>query len=118
MQVPLQITFRHMESSPAVESRVRELAARLEKHYDAINSCRVVIDTPPAHRHKGAPFSVRIDVTVPGAELFATSDNEPEGAHTDAYVALRDAFEDMRRQLEDYARRQRGDVKRHSQPQV
>lgn len=79
MQVPLQITFRHMESSPAVEARVRELAARLERHYDAINSCRVVIDTPPAHRHKGAPFSVRIDVTVPGAELFATSDNEPEG---------------------------------------
>ena len=61
---------------------------------------------------------MRIDVTVPGTELFATSDNEPEGAHTDAYVALRDAFEDMRRQLEDYARRQRGDVKRHSQPQA
>jgi ribosomal subunit interface protein len=114
MLLPVQVTFRHMDPSPAVEARARELAARLERFYDTITSCRVVIDTPPAHRHKGGPFSVRIDVTVPGAELFSTSDNEPEAPHTDAYVALRDAFDDMRRQLEDYGQKQRGDVKRHA----
>jgi ribosome-associated translation inhibitor RaiA len=113
MLLPVQVTFRHMEPSPAVEARARELAARLERFYDAITSCRIVIDTPPAHRHKGGPFSVRIDVTVPGGELFATSEHEPEGPHVDAYVAMRDAFDDMRRQLEDYGRKQRGDVKRH-----
>jgi ribosome-associated translation inhibitor RaiA len=116
MLLPVQVTFRHMEPSPAVEARARELAARLEKFYDPITSCRIVIDTPPAHRSKGGPFSVRIDVTVPGSELFATSDNEPEGPHTDAYVAMRDAFDDMRRQLEDYGRKQRRDVKGHSLP--
>jgi ribosome-associated translation inhibitor RaiA len=116
MLLPVQVTFRHMEPSAAVEARARELATRLERFYDPITSCRIVFDTPPAHRSKGGPFSVRIDVTVPGGELFATSDNEPEAPHTDAYVAMRDAFEDIRRQLEDYARRQRGDVKRHSQP--
>ena len=113
MLLPVQVTFRHMDPSPAVEARARELAARLERFYDPITSCRIVIDTPPAHRNKGGAFSVRIDVTVPGGELFATSDNEPEGPHTDTYVALRDAFDDMRRQLEDYGRKQRGDVKRH-----
>jgi ribosome-associated translation inhibitor RaiA len=116
MLIPVQITFRHMEPSPAVEARARELAGRLERFYESITSCRIVIDTPPAHRNKGGSFSVRIDVTVPGGELFATSEHEPEGPHTDAYVAMRDAFDDIRRQLEDYGRRQRGDVKRHETP--
>jgi len=113
MLLPLQITFRHMDPSPAVETRVRELAERLDRFYDSITSCRVVISAPPAHSHKGGPFSVRIDVTLPGGEAFVHSEHENTGAHTDVYVALRDAFDDLRRQLEDYGRRQRGDVKRH-----
>jgi ribosomal subunit interface protein len=113
MLLPLQITFRHMDPSPAVEARVRELAARLDRFYESITSCRVVISTPPAHSHKGGPFSVRIDVTLPGGEVFVHSDHETTGAHTDVYVALRDAFDDLRRQLEDYGRRQRGEVKHH-----
>ncbi len=116
MLLPVQVTFRHMEPSPAAEARARELAAKLDHFYERVTSCRVVIDKPPSHRHKGGPFSVRVDVTVPGGELFATSDNEADAPHTDPYVALRDAFDEMRRQLEDYARRQRGDIKRHSTP--
>jgi ribosomal subunit interface protein len=113
MLLPLQITFRHMDPSPAVEARVRELAARLDRFYAAITRCRVVISTPPAHSHKGGPFSVRIDVTLPRGEVFAHSDHANTGAHTDVYVALRDAFDDLRRQLEDYGSRQQGDVKHH-----
>jgi len=113
MLLPLQITFRHMDPSPALETRVRELAERLDRFYDSITSCRVVISAAPAHRHKGGPFSVRIDLTLPGGEVFVHSEHENTGAHTDVYVALRDAFEDLRRQLEDYGRRQRGDVKHH-----
>ena len=111
MLLPLQITFRHMDPSPAVEARIRELAARLDRFYDRITSCRVVVSTPPQHRHKGGPFSVRIDVTLPGGEICVDSEREQTGAHTDLYVVLRDAFDDLRRQLEDYSRRQRGDVK-------
>ncbi|HHT9123278.1 MAG TPA: cold-shock protein, partial [Candidatus Wunengus sp. YC63] len=32
------------------------------------------------------------------------------------YVSIRDAFHDARRKLEDFARRQRGDVKHHEEP--
>jgi ribosomal subunit interface protein len=113
MLLPVQITLRHMDPSPALEARVRELAARLDRFYDSITSCRVVVSAPPGHSHKGGPFSVRIDVTVPGGEVFVHSEHEKTDAHTDAYVALHDAFDDLRRQLEDYGRRQHGDVKRH-----
>jgi ribosomal subunit interface protein len=118
MQVPLQITFRHMESSPAVEARVREHAARLERFHNRITGCRVVIEGPPAHRHKGAPFDVRIDLTLPGKEITVRSEHAEHAAHTDVYVALRDAFDSMRRQLQDQAREARGDVKLHALPNV
>jgi cold shock CspA family protein len=35
-------------------------------------------------------------------------------AHEDVYVAVRDAFDAAKRQLEDYGRRQRGDIKAHT----
>jgi cold shock CspA family protein len=113
MQTPIQVTFRHVDASPAVEARARELAGRLDHYYPRITGCHVVIQGPAAHRHKGAPYSVRVDVVVPGHEIFVDSEHDQHAEHTDVYVALRDAFDAMRRQLEDYARRQRGDTKHH-----
>lgn len=113
MQLPLQITFRHMEPSPALEMRIRELAARLDRFNDRIMSCRVVVEAPHQHHRQGQLFAVRIDVTVPGGELYADRTRDAGHAHEDPYVAARDAFDAIRRQLEDYAREQRGDVKHH-----
>lgn len=116
MQTPLRITFRHMETSPAVEARVREHVEWLERFHDRITGCHVVIERPPAHRHKGAPFDVKIDITVPGDEIVVRSERAEHGAHVDVYVALRDAFDSARRLLQDQAREHRGDVKRHDLP--
>jgi cold shock CspA family protein len=55
---------------------------------------------------------VRIDARVPGHELVANRDH-----HEDVYVALRDAFAALTRQLEEDVRVTRGDVKAHDVPQ-
>ena len=70
MQLPLQITFRDMEPSDAVEANIRERAARLDRFYDHIMSCRVVVESPHSHHNKGRLFEVSIDVTVPDGELL------------------------------------------------
>jgi ribosomal subunit interface protein len=111
MQIPLQITFRHMGTSQAVEDNIREQVAYLEQHFDRITGCRVVIDAPPAHRNKGGPFSVHVDLTVPGREIVVNSVRDDHTQHTDVYVAIRDAFDAVQRQLDGHTRRQRGDVK-------
>jgi len=111
MQIPLQVTFRDMEHSDAVETRIREKADKLQRYYDRIMGCRVVVEMPQRHKHQGKLHSVRIDLTVPGAELVANHTQ-----HEDVYVAIRDAFDAMSRQLEDYARKQRGEVKTHAAP--
>ena len=110
---PVQITFRNMEPSAAVEDRVRERATRLDTYHDRIMRCRVVVESPHRHRHQGKVFHVRIDVTVPQGEIVVSQEPELDHAHEDVFVAIRDAFDAMQRRLQDHARQQRGAVKTH-----
>jgi len=111
MKLPLQITFRHMEPSPALESRIRELAARLEKFSAHVMHCHVIVEPPAHHQHQGALYDFRIDITLPDEEFAIRHAHPADHAHEDPYVALRDAFHAARRKLEDYERKRRGDVK-------
>ncbi|HEX9614758.1 MAG TPA: HPF/RaiA family ribosome-associated protein [Bacteroidota bacterium] len=113
MTIPLQITFRNMPHSAAIETNVTEKAAKLDRYFDRIMSCRVVVEETQRRRHQGNLFSVRIDLTVPGKEI-AVSRQE----HEDAYVAVRDAFNVAARLVEEHSRLQRGDVKTHFEPPV
>ena len=69
MENPLKITFRNMPSSVALENTIREKAVKLDSFYDRIMSCRVTVEAPHRHHHKGKAYQVRIDITVPGGEL-------------------------------------------------
>ena len=108
MQVPLQITFHDVSPSEALESHIREKARKLEQFYSGLIGCKVVVDQPGLHQHKGKPFNIRIDLTVPGGEIVVDRQKDE-----DVYVALRDAFGAARRKLEDYGRRQRLEIKAH-----
>lgn len=116
MRLPLQITFRNMKPSAAVEANIQERAEKLDKFYDEIMSCRVVVEAPHKHHHKGNLYHARIDLTVPDGELVAGREPGQHHAHEDVYVAIRDAFAATRRMLEDYSRRRRGHVKEHETP--
>lgn len=118
MELPLQITFRDMSPSEAMEQAIRERAAKLDAFCDRIMSCRVVVEPKYRHHRQGNAYHVRIDLTVPGQELVVSHDPGREETHEDAYVAIRDAFDAAGRQLEDYARRRRGDVKTHGETLV
>ncbi len=112
MQIPVQITLREMAHSEALEKKIRDKAAKLEKFYPRIMSCRVTVDESHKHHQQGHHFEVKVEVHVPGREVAANLAH-----HEDVYVALRDAFDAARRQLEDIARLKRGDVKAHEIPQ-
>ena len=113
MQIPLQITFRNFEHSDAVEARIREKAQKLERFAEHITSCRVTLEAPHQHQQKGNLYSVVVDITLPGQEIVANRHSDKHQAHQDIYVAIRDAFNAAQRQVEDYVRKRRGDVKNH-----
>src|SRR5687768_16897328 len=117
MENPLQITFRNMPASPAIEDTIREKAAKLDSYYDRVLGCHVVVEAPHRRHHKGKAYLVRIDLKVPRGELVinrarnrldaaklcdaesADTDlaesHQPSkhAAHEDIYVAIRDAFD-------------------------
>lgn len=115
MQLPLQITFRNVDRSPALEARIRELAMRLEKFSAQIVRCHVIVETTPHHHHQGGLYDFHIDITLPDAEIAIRKAHPIDHAHEDPYVALRDAFRAARRKLEDYERKRRRDVKAHTE---
>jgi ribosomal subunit interface protein len=113
MQTPLNISFRNMDPSAAIEARVREKAEKLERLYDRIISCEVVVEAPHRNHQKGKLYDVRINLSVPGDDINVGRTGPQNHAHEDVYVAIRDAFAAASRQLEDHVRKMRGDVKTH-----
>lgn len=105
MAVPLQVTFKGMESSPALEARIREKAARLEHFERDILRCHVTIEAPHHHHRTGRIFRARVEVFVPRGEIVVTRERPQDHAHEDPYVAVRDAFDAAVRQLEDHVRK-------------
>jgi len=116
VQIPLEITFSEMDRDPAIEAKVEEKAAGLEKYYGRITSCRVVVKAPHRHHHTGNLYHVRIDITVPRGEIIVNREPTRQKAHSDINVAIRDAFSAARRRLQDFVRKQRGDTKVHTMP--
>lgn len=110
MQVPLEISTRLIELDPMLEAELRRRAAKLERFYDRITSCRIAVERPSNHHQEGGPYRVRVNVTVPGTELVANKEGE------DLNTTLRDAFSAAERQVDDFSRRRRGEVKTPSGP--
>ena len=127
MTLPVQTTFRNIDASAAVAARVQEEAEKLDKYFRRITSCRVIVEAPHRYHRHGDSFHIRIELGVPGKELVVTHEPnlkheeqgewhkrlEVEGPHQDVYMAIRDGFKAMRRQLRDYVRCLRHEVKTH-----
>jgi ribosome-associated translation inhibitor RaiA len=104
MKLPLQISFRGMDTSPATEALIRERAEKLDRFHDRITGCRVVVEASHRHQRKGRLYHVRVDLTVPGHEIVVGRERDDDHSHEDIKVAVRDAFDAARRQLEDHLR--------------
>jgi hypothetical protein len=131
MTLPLQITFRNMQHSAEVEGWIRAEAEKIETFYHRITACRVAIEVPHRHHKKGKPLHIRIDLTLPGKEIVvkrvpvpihrATLNGESapsthaqaKSVHADLQLVIHDAFKAAGRRVQDFARRRRGQVKRH-----
>lgn len=113
MEIPPEISFRDVEPSDQVRSRLDEEIAKLERYYDGIIGCRVMVEVPHKRHETGNLYHVRIDVTVPGQELVVSRDPPKKQKREEIETAIVDAFAAMRRQVEEYSRKQRREVKQH-----
>jgi ribosome-associated translation inhibitor RaiA len=113
MQVPLTVSFKGLPVSEAVRTACWDEAEKLERYYDRITSCHVTVALPQ-RRHKGNHFDVHIRLAVPGGEVVVSHAPQQHEGDEKAALAIREAFDEARRQLMDHVRRLRGDTKRHT----
>ena len=104
MQIEPRISFRNVAHNERVEAQVREKIAELEQFHPRIVNCQVVIDAPHRQHQTGTLYDIRIDVSVPGRDIVVTREAGRDHAHEDIHVAVRDAFDAVRRRLEDRVR--------------
>jgi ribosome-associated translation inhibitor RaiA len=95
-----------MAQSDTLAARVRVRAEKLERLFDRIVSCHVVVERAGHHRH-GDRFHVSINLGLPGHEILVgrapSNDDGPETADG----AVDRAFDDASRELEDWVKHRR-----------
>lgn len=119
MKITPEITYRHLEKTPAIHSLVEEKIAKLEQFCDYMNSCRVVIEKDNDSPSAGSPYRVSIDITIPHQREIAVVQNPDTGKQYDPLeTVIRDAFEAARRQLVSISTEQQGKRKVHPEQEV
>lgn len=132
MKWSLQITYRNVEATAALEEWICEEAEKLDVFYDRIMGCHVAVEIPHRHHRRGDLYHVRIQVKVPGGEVVVNREpsmanevrhlgetdfpkhQELEASRKNLRSALKAAFRSAGRRLQDYARCQRGAIKIHA----
>jgi cold shock CspA family protein/ribosome-associated translation inhibitor RaiA len=116
MQTPIQVTFRSMPVSDSIEAACHAEALKLEHFAGEITRCRVVISKASQRHASGALFEVHIEITIPGKKIAVNHVPSQHANNEDVLLAVREAFDSARRQIEDAVRVRRGDVKVHETP--
>jgi len=115
MQRPLQIAFKRMDTSPALEALIRQRVDHLETLYPRLTGCRVVVEIPHrASETAKVPISVSVVADIPGqAPVIGRNEQERREAKKDHTAALNNAFDAVERQLEKLGDVQKDEIKPH-----
>ncbi len=116
MQTPLEIAFHNLPPSEQIETEIRSRVDKLARLYDRLTACRVSVEALHKQHRTGNVYEVHVVMDVPGKELVVS--REPRRANQrrtapDVHTSIRDAFEAAERQLKEYKRQLRGEVKPH-----
>jgi hypothetical protein len=101
MRSPMTLTFRHADHSSALEARARELGERLQRYGERITQCHMTLEGARGGDGSSAHCVVQIDLAVPGAQIHADSRRIDGAGHEEIHLALREAFNNAKRQLQE-----------------
>ncbi len=108
--LPVDVVFRNMQRSDAIDARIRAQAQALVSFDPRLQHCRAVVDLPHRHQKHGDRFRLRIELKVPRSKGLLIE----HGPVADVHQGVHDAFEIARRRLKSHAEKRRGAVKTHA----
>ncbi len=114
MQTEPIISYRNVDSSPAVSAIVEKRIAGLERLGGRLTGCEVVIEAPQKRKVQGRVFRVHLKLHVPGPDV-AVSRTVSHGSATDNVVlAVNRAFSAAEKALKRHKKTMgRVEVKHH-----
>ena len=107
MQSSLQVTFRGMARSDALAAHVQHRVDKLDRFFDRIISCHVVIELDGHEHRHGEQYRVLVNLGLPGHEIIVHHSPPRAPTAETAYATADRALDDAERQLEEWVRRQR-----------
>jgi cold shock CspA family protein len=119
MQTRAKIEFEGVAFSSQLESWVGHHLDKLEKLYGRIVACGVIVRDPGGRHQNGGLYDVRVRLTLPERrEVVVDRTPGHDERYSDLKFAIDDAFRRARRQLQDEARRMRGQIKHHEKQPI
>lgn len=103
---PLQIIFRNLDPSGAVENKIQERLAKLGtycEHIAHITSCRVTIEALNGGAREPLRYHIGIVAQVLDRELVADCESDGHFGGAYIFVPIHDAFDAIRRQILQFA---------------
>jgi hypothetical protein len=95
-----RVTFHGLKPNAELKREVQDRIAWLEQFYPPLMGCRVRLRVPHRHHRHVRHMHVTIEMTVPGRPPLVVA---YEPSLDDARVAIREAFDAARRQLQDFS---------------
>ena len=91
MRTQTEVHFHGVERSEAVEAGILAKVAKLEKHFDGLSRCRVVLEATHRNQQRPLAYLIKIELTVPSKKpLVITHKSAGTQTNGDLQVAIRD----------------------------
>ncbi len=103
----LQVTFRGIAHSEALDVHLQERAGRLNQVFEHVLWCHVVVELDGHHHRKGDRYRISINLGLPGHEFVVTRGSSMGNEDESPYQSTDRAFDEAARQIKDWVRRRR-----------
>lgn len=97
MQSAPKITFHGIDPSDALEELIHRRCAQLDKRWQRILSCEIVIEAPQKRQRHGRVFEVHLTVSVPGPDIVVSREVGQSTALEDVHLAIHEVFDTAER---------------------
>jgi ribosomal subunit interface protein len=101
MKPAVDVVYRDLDSSAALNEIINKKAQKLTRFSDQIIHSRVVLDAPHNHKHKGKYYRASIELDIKGQPVTVAQDD------LSIHVAIREAFNTAERKVKQLVQRQR-----------
>lgn len=108
MEIPVQITSRHIVLTEQMVQLIHDRCNALSRVRPDIIRCHVVVDVPHRSRHKGHRYRVGVSISVPDEVFVSNRRPAASGEDDDLAAAVIHAFRSLKRQLSSRPRRPAG----------